>query len=156
MTKDELKVHLQHPNVQAFLVALRLGEGTSDEQGYQRIVGGDLFEDFSAHPNQRVWIPRYNVYSTAAGAYQILKRTWDEMVEAYGLTDFSPENQDLAAVGLVNRRQALQDVLAGRLWEAINKCNKEWASLPGSPYGQRTEALDRVTEVYKANGGTVV
>src|SRR5690606_9753915 len=134
----------------AFLRAIRLGEGTLAADGYRRIVGGELFDDFSDHPRRRVWIERYQVWSTAAGAYQFLAGTWDEMRAKYGLRDFSPGEQDRAAIGLLIRRGALEDVLAGRIEQAIAKCRLEWASLPGSPYGQRTESLQRVLDTYVA------
>ncbi len=46
-------------------------------------------------------------------------------------------------------------MLAGRIEVAVGKCNKEWASLPGSPYGQRTVSLPRVIQEYRAWGGAV-
>lgn len=147
---------LRSPNVRAFLRAIRLGEGTFDDDGYRRIVGGGLFDDFTDHPRQRVWIERYKVWSTAAGAYQVIAGTWDEMRAKYGLPDFSPASQDRGAVGLLIRRKALDDVLAGRIEQAIAKCRLEWASLPGSPYGQRTESMQRVLDTYVAAGGSFV
>lgn len=89
------------------------------------------------------------------GAYQLLARTWDECVKALGLPDFSPSSQDLAAAFLIRRRGALPDALAGRLDVAIAKCNKEWASLPGSPYGQPTRTLAQATAVYTKAGGAL-
>ncbi len=83
----------------------------------------------------------HELTSTAAGAYQFLARTWDECAAACGLKDFSPASQDTAALFLIDRREALGDVLAGDWPAAIGKCNKEWASLPGSPYGQPTRPL---------------
>lgn len=147
------KEFLKNPNVLAFLRAIRLGEGTTDEKGYQRIVGGAHFEDFSDHPRQRIWIERYKVWSTAAGAYQFIASTWDEMAQRYKLTNFSPENQDIAAVGLLIRRKAIPAILAGKIEEAIWLCRNEWASLPGSPHGQRTEKLDKVLAEYVKWGG---
>lgn len=143
-----------NPNVRAFLRAIRFGEGTSDADGYRRLVGGGEFGSFHDHPRERRYIERYKVWSTAAGAYQFIAgSTWDEMRKLYALPDFSPESQDLAAIGLIHRRGALQDVLAGRIESAIAKCAKEWASLPGSPYGQRTVALARVIQEYTTHGG---
>lgn len=142
-----------NPNVRAFLRAIRFGEGTSDADGYRRLVGGGEFGSFHDHPRERRYIERYKVWSTAAGAYQFIAGTWDEMRKLYALPDFSPESQDLAAIGLIHRRGALQDVLAGRIEQAIAKCAKEWASLPGSPYGQRTVALARVIQEYTTHGG---
>jgi len=143
----------EHPNIRAFLRAIRFGEGTADADGYRRLVGGGEFGSFHDHPRERRYIERYKVWSTAAGAYQFIAGTWDEMRKLYALPDFSPESQDLAAIGLIHRRGALQDVLAGRIESAIAKCAKEWASLPGSPYGQRTVALARVIQEYTTHGG---
>jgi hypothetical protein len=56
-------------------------------------------------------------------------------------------------VFLINRRKALDDVIAGRINEAIRKCAPEWASLPGSSYGQPTQKLQKALEVYAAYGG---
>ena len=91
--------------------------------------------------------------STAAGAYQFLSRTWDALVRQYGFKDFSPENQDKGAVALIIGRKALDDVIAGNIEQAIRKCNREWASLPGSPYGQPTRTLDQALETYRLAGG---
>jgi hypothetical protein len=71
------------------------------------------------------------------------------------LPDFSPPMQDLAAVYLINRRKALEDVEAGRIEQAIEKCNREWASLPGSPYGQPTRTLAQALATFKEYGGTL-
>ncbi len=156
MTRDDLEAAALEPNVKAFLRAIRLGEGTSDDLGYRRVVGGGEFPAPPwRHPQRRVWLPRYAVYSTAAGAYQFLARTWAEVADRYKLEDFSPENQDLGAIALVHRRGALEDVIAGRIEDAIGKCKLEWASLPGSTYGQRTEKLADVLAEYEANGGSL-
>ena len=56
MKRIDLQNALQNSNVTAFLKAIRLVEGTSDEAGYYRIVGGQTFTDDSKHPNVRVWI----------------------------------------------------------------------------------------------------
>ena len=114
MKRADLQAALLHPNVAAFLKAIRLGEGTSDEWGYHRIVGGQMFTDDSKHPNIRVFIPRYRVWSTAAGAYQIINKTWRGLLRQYDFPDFSPESQDEAAVALIAGRKALQDVKEGR------------------------------------------
>lgn len=155
MTINDLITALENINVWAFEKAIRLGEGTSDDDGYRRIVGGELFDDFSRHPNKRVWIERYQVWSTAAGAYQIIFPTWTGLVRKYHFIDFTPDTQDLAAVALMAGRNALRDIMDGRFAEAVAKCSKEWASLPGSTAGQRTEKYADVLKVYLDNGGTV-
>lgn len=156
MNIDDLELALTYPNVKAFLRAIRLGEGTADEGGYRRLVGGGEFAVPPwLHPNKRVFLPRYNVYSTAAGAYQFLHRTWAGLVDQYGFIDFGPHNQDLGAIALIAGRGALDDVISGRIEEAIGRCKKEWASLPGSEYGQRTEKMEDVLAEYAAHGGTL-
>lgn len=155
MRRADLQQFLKDTNVMAFLAAIRLGEGTSDDAGYYRVVGGGTFTDDSCHPNRRVFIPRYNVYSTAAGAYQIIRPTWLGLKAQYDFPDFTPECQDEAAVALIAGRGALDDVVDGRFEDAVNKCSKEWASLPGSKAGQRTEAMEDVLAVYLNHGGTL-
>ena len=147
---------LASSNVRAFLVMIRHGEGTSDDDGYRRMFGGKLFDSFDDHPRQ---VQTYalkkggQLSSTAAGAYQFLSRTWDGLVKQWGFKDFSPHSQDLGAIALILGRKALDDVIAGRFDEAIKKCNKEWASLPGSPYGQPTTTLEKARQVYQDAGG---
>ena|SRR3990167_9984192 len=155
MKRADLRKALDNANVRAFLMAIRLGEGTTDDAGYYRIVGGQMFNDDSQHPNVRVFIKRYSVWSTAAGAYQIIGPTWRGLVKQYGFEDFSPDSQDEAAVALIAGRKALDDVMAGRFDEAVRKCSLEWASLPGSTAGQRIEDMASVKRVYTENGGTI-
>lgn len=142
---------LSNANLRAFLRVIRVGEGTADEAGYRRIFGGQLFESFADHP--RVRITKSGITSTAAGAYQFLASTWDETKSMMGLSDFSPGSQDLGAVGRIAARGALEDVMAGRFALAVAKCAKEWASLPGSPYGQPTISHAKAAQIYAAAGG---
>jgi len=147
---------LASTNVRAFLVMIRHGEGTIDDDGYRRMFGGKLFTGFDDHPRQ---VQTYSLRkggslsSTAAGAYQFLSRTWDGLVKQWGFKDFSPHSQDLGAIALILGRKALDDVIAGRFDDAVRKCNKEWASLPGSPYGQPTTTLEKARAVYAEAGG---
>lgn len=155
MTRDDLLAISRETNVAAFLRAIRVGEGTSDDAGYRRIVGGEIAASLADHPRRMVWLPRYKVNSSAAGAYQFLARTWDGLVKQYGFPDFSEKWQDAGAVGLIIGRKALPFVRSGDIRGAIALCNKEWASLPGSPYGQRTEGMDRVLLEYRKWGGAL-
>lgn len=155
LTRDDLLAISRETNVAAFLRALRVGEGTSDDDGYRRIVGGAMADSLADHPRRSVWLQRYGVHSTAAGAYQFLARTWDGLVKQYGFPDFSPQWQDAGAVGLIIGRKALPLVRTGDIRGAIALCRNEWASLPGSPYGQRTERMDAVLLEYRKWGGTL-
>jgi muramidase (phage lysozyme) len=138
-------------NVQAFLKVIRKAEGTDGVNGYRTIFGGQLFTSYADHPRVLVKTAKYQ--STAAGAYQFKASTWDETRDAMKLTDFSPANQDKAAVGRIAARNALEDVKAGRFAVAIKKCAGEWASLPGATYGQPTITIQTAQSVYTANGG---
>jgi muramidase (phage lysozyme) len=152
----ELIAALEHPNVRAFLRMLRHGEGTADEDGYRRMFGGELFDSFADHPRRAITkrLGGKPITSTAAGAPQFLARTWDGLVKQYGFRDFTPKNQDLGCVALIKGRKALDDVIAGRFEQAVMKCNKEWASLPGSPYGQPVVTMAEARAEYERFGGT--
>lgn len=142
------------PNVLAFLDMLAGSEGTStiktSDDGYNVLVGGKLFADYSKHPRVLVPLPRYGISSTAAGRYQFLARTWDAIVKNYGFKGrFIPEAQDLAAIKLLTECGALPLIKAGRIKEAIAKAAPIWASLPGAGYGQREHKLATLLGIYE-------
>lgn len=149
---------LSNRNVKAMLAVIRHGEGTSGPDGYRTLFGGKLFSGYAAHPNIKVCRTFSNgkkVCSTAAGAYQFLKSSWDETAAAMKLKDFGPASQDFAAVGRMAARGALKDVIAGRIDSALSKLSYEWASLPGSPYGQPVLSRDTAHSIFWAAGGLV-
>jgi muramidase (phage lysozyme) len=146
-------------NLRAFLAVIRACEGTVGDEGYRALFGwrpgnGKVFDSFADHPRKR--IPYGDTYTTAAGAYQMLASTYDDAKAHTGVADFSPESQDRCAVYLIQRRGALDDVNAGRLRAAISKTNREWASLPGSPYGQPVRSLDFCERTFATHGGTQI
>lgn len=148
---------VQHPQVQALLRVIRRGEGTAGEAGYRTMFGGDTFTSFADHPRQRITrtMGGKAITSSAAGAYQFLSSTWDETARLMGLNDFSPASQDRAAVGRIAARGALEDAKAGRINTALQKIAREWASMPGSPYGQPVISLATATRVFQDAGGTI-
>jgi muramidase (phage lysozyme) len=148
---DEVKMQ----NQQAFLWAIRVSEGTSGANGFRTLVGGSLFDGYADHPRVLIDLPNLGIKSSAAGAYQILRRTWDGVAGKLGLADFSPASQDAAAVELIRQRGALADVRAGRFAVAMDKCKKEWASLPGAGYGQHENTLARLQSAYTSAGGQI-
>lgn len=151
---NECRAALGNPNMAAFLRVIRAGESSQTDDAYRMLFGGDLAQgDLRDHP--RKTITRGSLTSTAAGAYQFLARTWDECAAALALPDFAPDSQDLAAVFLVRRRGALADVLEGRIPDALAKCNHEWASLPGSPYGQPTRTMAQALDTFLRWGGAL-
>jgi muramidase (phage lysozyme) len=140
-------------NLRAFLTMIQYAEGTYGKDAYRVLFGGGLFTGYNRHPD--IAITRSGYTSTAAGAYQILFHTWVTIQLALGLQDFSPPSQDKAAIELVRRRGALEDVLAGRLETAVEKCRKEWASLPGAGYGQREQSFAILKKIYLQAGGQI-
>ena len=61
--------------------------------GYDVIVGGELFTDYSDHPRKLVTL-NPKLKSTGAGRYQLLSRWWDVYRKQLGLKDFSPKSRD--------------------------------------------------------------
>lgn len=156
--KEVRPAMLGNQNVRAMLAVIRAGEGTADADGYRRLVGGGEFDSFADHPrivksgtfsNGKSW------RSSAAGAYQFIASTWDETARIMNLPDFSPASQDMGALGRIAARGALADVMAGRFDAAVQKCASEWASLPGSPYGQPVITWDRARSLFASSGGMV-
>lgn len=161
-------VSAQDQNAQAFLWMIRVGEGTAHDQGYNEQVGGTYFSDMSDHPANLGWrgMPLSDAQcagagrgagcvSTAAGAYQFIKPTWNSLKSKLGLSDFSPESQDAAALELIRQRGALDAVQAGDIKTAIQKCASIWASFAGAGYGQREVALQSMLDNYTNAGGTL-
>ena len=138
------------------LAAIRWAEGTAGADGYRTLFGGGLFDSYADHPRKVVaaFLGGKPIKSSAAGAYQILSKTWASLA-ALGLPDFSPRSQDLAAVELIRRRGALQHVLDGRIALAVDLIRKEWASMPGAGYGQPEKGLGNLVAVYGKAGGVL-
>jgi lysozyme len=143
----------QSRNLRAFMQMIRVSEGTAGPDGYRTIVGGSLFDDYSDHPRELIWIPRINDYSSAAGAFQIIRRTWDGVQRKLGLTDFSPASQDRACVELIRQRGGLHLAMNGEFAAAVERCKKEWASLPGAGYNQRENSMATLQAAYLNAGG---
>lgn len=143
--------YLNNPNVRKFLDVIAKAEGV--KHGYNTIFGNERFNNLSAHPNVRKQFKqtdgKMNVTS-AAGRYQFIKSTWGEQARRYKLKDFSPQSQDIAAIGLLIQNGSLPYILKGDYQTAISKSGGTWASLPSSPYAQpkRSQA-----EIDKLLGG---
>ncbi|MEG3028697.1 MAG: glycoside hydrolase family 104 protein [Aeromonas sp.] len=160
------KIHvmtIEEARIRAFLRMLKIGEGTIGLEGYEHLFGGESFikdygKTFADHPRllmeKTVKKTGQVISSTAAGAYQVMRYVWDDpgiikLREEHGITDFTPAMQDRYCVVILKyRRDALPEIMRGDIKVAIKKCNKEWASLPGSPYGQPTVKLEDVVAEY--------
>jgi muramidase (phage lysozyme) len=147
-------------NIAAFLDMIAVSEiglkllHESDD-GYNVIVGGKLFNDYSQHPNVLVDLPKLGIKSTAAGRYQVLRRYAIAYKASLRLPDFGPESQDAIALQMIREQRAMPDVLAGRFEAAVSKCRNIWASLPGAGYGQHENKLDALRAAYVEAGGVL-
>jgi len=153
--------------MRAFFAVIRAGEtSATDDDAYRALFGwqsgkpGHMFGSFADHPRVAV-MSRWG-WTSAAGAYQAMAAvpgkvktdTWGDFIRSTGPHDFSPISQDLFAAWCIRRRGAIDAVIHGRLWEAIDRCKREWASLPGSPYGQPTRTAVAAALTYSRFGGT--
>jgi muramidase (phage lysozyme) len=147
-------------NVLAFLDMLAWSEGTDNGKqptrngGYDVIVGGELFSEYTDHPRKLVLLPKLGIKSTAAGRYQLLSKYWDAYRTSLKLTGgFTPENQDRVAIQQIREQGALKDIQSGRMTNAINRCSNIWASLPGAGYGQHEHDSEDLIAYYVSVGG---
>lgn len=115
--------------------------------GYNIIYGYKTFSDFSKHPRKRVTAGGWT--SSAAGRYQIMDYTEDDLLKQMGkLTDFSPSQQDERAIHLIKRRNALDAVDSLNLNRFCNVCSWEWASIPPARYGQPIKTMANIKEAF--------
>lgn len=96
-----------------------------------------------------------NLFSTAAGRYQIVKATWVACKEILCLPDFTAPSQDEAALLLIRDKGALDLVNAGDIEGVIQRCRGVWASLPGNAAGQPQKTLAELISAYTAAGGAL-
>lgn len=136
-TRENYEKLLKAPNVQKMLNLIANAEGV--KHGYNTLFGNERLSDLSWHPGVKKGFTQTDGKknaTTAAGRYQFLKDTWDGVAKQLGLEDFSPKNQDIAAVALLAQNGALPSVLKGDFKTAVQKSGSTWASLPSSPYAQ--------------------
>jgi muramidase (phage lysozyme) len=136
MTPEEM---LKLARMRAMLRLIRSDEnnGASDDKAYHARYGNrDPMSDkdmINYVPKDEKFINKKGKleHHTTAGAYEILKETWQEVSRVLGIKDFTPANQDIAAIHLINKDDAARDIEAGNLAEAIRKLNYGLPSLPG-------------------------
>lgn len=162
---------MSETNVAAFLDLIAYSEGTKSAPDSYRVCFGyrHTIKSLDDHPaNTGEWKGEKlsdgmcagaglgpGCVSTAAGRYQLIKPTWNACKRALSLPDFSPASQDAAAVYLIRQRGAIDDVRAGRVADAVAKCRKEWASLPGAGYGQAERRLSSLVAAFEGAGGVL-
>lgn len=150
-------------NRSAFLSMIAVSEGTKGigNDGYNCLFGSTaakplLFDGYTDHPRIKTFIPRFKIFTTAAGRYQLLAHWFDAYKSILSLPDFSPASQDAIALKQIAEQGALNDVDDGNLQNAIVKCAGIWASLPGNDYGQPQTSTIKLVEAYQNAGGSFV
>lgn len=157
------------PNVAAFQATVRHSEGTARAADPYRVVYSFAYtiKDLRDHPAvtgewKGARLPddmcikagrEPPCFSTAAGAYQIIKPTWLALKSLLHLNNFGPQSQDDACVQLIKEHGALDLVNRGEFADAIAKCSGIWASLPFSTAGQPVKSLASLLQVYTGAGG---
>lgn len=117
--------------LETFLESITKFEGI--KYGFNTNFGNKEISDLAQHPNRVGEFKVGNTTTSAAGAFQFQRGTWDEIASKLGLSDFSGENQIKAAIELIKRAGAMADVLAGNFTSASEKLSKIWEGLPSSP-----------------------
>jgi muramidase (phage lysozyme) len=129
------------------VIAHAEGTGTS----YNFIFSYRKFSSFNDHPRQVVCSGGY--CSDSAGRYQFLSTTWDETRRGAGLSNFQPVSQDKGAVFRMQSYRGVRDhnqnLTRAQFERLVFKLNREWASFPGSPYGQPTKSMSDLWGVYQ-------
>ncbi|KAF0843412.1 hypothetical protein FNL37_0837 [Methylovorus glucosotrophus] len=141
--------------IKAFLHCLREYECQAerdDAKRYQMLNtplpnGNKRFNDFSKHP----WDGLPIKSSGAAGAYQIIPKTWNailfdpqtiRIVPKSGELLFDQKMQDRIAVAILESRKALASIRTGDIEKAIQLLQTEWTSLPGAKENVRRKTVD--------------
>lgn len=150
-------------NVLAVLDMIKATEGTNFPNGHRYMFGSSpqheiLFDDMSQHPNHKVPFRQKDgttSYTTAAGWFQMIFRTWERQRIKLTLPDYDKESQERAAISIIQERGQLQVVEAGRLKDAIDVLWVEWASLPASQYNQPRRTFEFAVNAYESAGGVM-
>jgi muramidase (phage lysozyme) len=136
--------YADNANVRKYLSMIQKAEGSN---GYAYGFNNVKLDNTDDHPGTAHKFKETDGKSnstTAAGAYQVLGKTWRGLKDKLALPNFGPQSQDAAAVELLRETGSLDAVLKGDWSTALAKTGKIWASLPTSPYKQNKRSNDFV------------
>ena len=139
---------------------LAWSEGTDNgrqtrNHGYDVIVGGELFTDYSDHPHQtchakpKTQINRRRTLPASfplVGCLPQAKAAQKTTLRKVRTLWHCSRLRSVALYYLVDR---------GDIRQAIDRCSNIWASLPGAGYGQFEHKADSLIAKFKEAGGTV-
>lgn len=135
-------------NTNAMLSLIGNTEGTGS--CYNFMVGHKTFASFAEHPNLAQ--PFGSQKSTAAGRYQFLYGTWQEVSRANGFSTFAPVNQDVAATYYMDSKGfATPSKFLSKFdfEEVMDSLSYSWASLPPGRYGQPSKTMEQAWTIYQ-------
>ena len=127
------------------------GRQKTRNHGYDVIVGGELFTDYSDHPQTCRCQTKFNwrgagccISFSVAGC--LPQGVWPERLS----------ETDAMALQQIKERGALPMIDRGDIRQAIDRCSGNiWVSLPGAGYGQFEHKADSLIAKFKEAGGTV-
>jgi muramidase (phage lysozyme) len=142
---------LKAAHVNAFLDTIAWAEGTAGPHAYRMQFTGTRFSSFQDHPREIKcgWSYGSRLCSDAAGKYQFLSTTWDRMAKKIGAEDFSPANQDRAAIALLDEYGVLEDIEAGSFAYSAIQVIPVWPSFQDVGHGDRSRAIAKLNQVYQ-------
>ena len=156
------KLSSKELNMRAMLSLIMSIEGGTGPNRYRMKNGGGILDNLDRHPGLFKVPARYKKgkkiceerNSSMAGAYQFKGSTWDMLAKKLGLTDFSEQSQDQAAIQNIIRvggKGALDAAISGDVESFVNKLQREWTSLPGASQSHTSmEDANRQFENYKS------
>ena len=110
------------------------GRQKTRNHGYDVIVGGELFTDYSDHPRKLVTL-NPKLKSTVRRTLPASSCWWTPYRSSLAWKILS-EKSGRCALQQIKERGALPAIDRGDIRQAIDRCSNIWASLPGAGYGQ--------------------
>ena len=110
------------------------GRQKTRNHGYDVIVGGELFTDYSDHLSQTCHA-KPKLKSTGADATSFFPVGGMPIASSLAWKTF-PKSQDAVALQQIKERMLTWAIDRGDIRQAIDRCSNIWASPPGAGYGQ--------------------
>ena len=142
---QDVTAAVSDPNVKAFLDVLAKPESGG---AYDRKFGGGTFDDYSELQSG----------STPFGRYQFKPTTYNPIASRLGISDVSPESQDIIAVQYMKDLGVLDEVQSGdpnKIQSAINRLKgSTWTGLQTYKANEALQYFNRRASYYGAGGAS--